>query len=392
MARVVDVNLLRKIKQHGAGSTLDVSACFNCGNCTAVCPLAADSAGFPRRMIRMAQVGMEQELLASEDLWRCYACGECTQTCPRKADPAEFMAAARSYAIGRFDFTGLAAIANRSAIGNLLIFAAFSAVFSALLLSKMNPAGPQLPLFSFLPGQWIHDIGVILFAVVGLSALFGVASMGVRFWTQRRGEGVALSFTALPGAVFTALSDALTHRRFRECDGEQQSPPALEEPWHQRPWVVHATVMGGFLAMLLATTLDFMLKPIGSPAPPWYPMRILGLVGGIVCLYGLSIVLLRRAQGKHTPYTKSSFADWFFPVLLTVTVVTGILCEVVVYLPSPSTFGHAMFFTHVVLAMDLVAMLPLTKFAHVLYRTLALVLFAWRHAPARVTASVGAEI
>jgi hypothetical protein len=32
--------------------------------------------------------------------------------------------------------------------------------------------------------------------------------------------------------------------------------------------------------------------------------------------------------------------------------------------------------------MDLVAMLPLTKFAHALYRTLALVLFAWRHAPA----------
>ena len=216
--------------------------------------------------------------------------------------------------------------------------------------------------------------------------------MGVRFWTQRRGEGVALPFTALPGAVFTALLDALTHRRFRECDREQQSPPALQEPWHQRPWFVHATVMGGFLAMLLATTLDFMLKPIGSPAPPWYPMRILGLVGGIVCLYGLSIVLLRRAQGKQTPYTKSSFADWFFPILLTVTVVTGILCEVVVYLPSPSTFGHAIFFTHVVLAMDLVAMLPLTKFAHVLYRTLALVLFAWRRAPARLTASVGAEI
>jgi hypothetical protein len=43
--------------------------------------------------------------------------------------------------------------------------------------------------------------------------------------------------------------------------------------------------------------------------------------------------------------------------------------------------------------MDLVAMLPLTKFAHVLFRTLALVLFAWRHAPAKVAAAaVGADI
>jgi hypothetical protein len=42
--------------------------------------------------------------------------------------------------------------------------------------------------------------------------------------------------------------------------------------------------------------------------------------------------------------------------------------------------------------MDLVAMLPLTKSAHALYRTLALVLFALRHAPARFAASVSADI
>lgn len=385
MARVVDVNLLRKIRLHGAGKTLDVSACFNCGNCTAVCPLAQDSAGFPRRMIRMAQVGMEQELLASEDLWRCYACGECTQTCPREADPAEFMAAARSYAVSRCDFTGLAGLANRSAIGNLVVFAIFSAVFSLLLLSKGNFSDPNLPLFDFLPGVWIHNIGVALFTVVGLSAFFGIASMAVRYWRQRRGEGVALSFAALPGAVYSALSDALLHRRFRECDTEANQPDLAPQPWYLRPWLVHASVMGGFLAMLLATTLDFMLKPIGSPVPPWYPMRILGAVGGVVCLYGLAIVLFRRAQGKETPYTKSSFADWFFPVLLMVTVLTGLLCEIIVYLPSPTALGHWVFFAHVVLAMDLVALLPLTKFAHVLYRTLALILFAWRHAPAAET-------
>ena len=391
MARVVNVSLLQKIKKHGSGSTLDVSACFNCGNCTAVCPLAEDSGNFPRRMIRMAQVGMEQELLASEDLWRCYACGECTQTCPRQADPAAFMAAARSYAVSRYDFTGLAALANRSVIGNLLVFGIFSTIFSLLLLSRMNPGGPDLPLFNFLPGEWIHDIGVVLFTVVGLSAFFGVASMAWRFWRQRRSEGIALNFAALPGAVYSALSDALLHRRFKQCDAEATETELAAQPWYQRPWLVHASVMGGFLAMLLATTLDFMFKPIGSVVPPWYPMRILGTVGGIVCLYGLSFVLLRRAQGKEHPYMKSSFADWFFPVLLTATVLTGLFCEVIVYLPSPTTLGHIVFFTHVVLAMDLVALVPLTKFAHVLYRTLALALFAWRHAPAKVTASIGAE-
>ncbi len=392
MARVVDVNLLRKIKRHGAGSTLDVSACFNCGNCTAVCPLAQDSAGFPRRMIRMAQVGMERELLASEDLWRCYACGECTQTCPRKADPAEFMAAARSYAIARYDFTGLAGLANRSVIGNLTVLALFSAFFSLLLMSKGTFGKPTLPLFSFLPGAWIHDIGVVLFAAVGLSAFFGMASMAARNWRQRRAEGVALNLSALPGAIFSALSDALFHKRFRDCDAESDPSLSAAQPWYLRPWVVHAAVMGGFLAMLVATSLDFLLKPIGSPVPPWYPMRILGALGGVICLYGLTIVLFRRVQGRDTFHATSSFADWFFPIILTATVLTGLFCEVIVYLPSSTALGHSVFFAHVVLAMDLVAMLPLTKFAHVLYRTLALVLFAWRHAPAKVAAPAMAEI
>jgi ferredoxin len=381
MARVVDVNLLRKIKRHGAGGTLDVSACFNCGNCTAVCPLAQESTGFPRRMIRMAQVGMERELLASEDLWRCYACGECTETCPREADPAEFMAAARSYAIARYDFTGLAGLASRSAYGNLLVFAVFSAFFSLLLMVRESAAVEQLPLFDFLPGEWIHDIGVALFAVVGLSAALGVALMFVRFWMERRREGLTPRVTALPGAIAAAISDALLHRRFRECDSAEEISERPIEPLHRRTWFIHATVMGGFLAMLLATTLDFLLKSIGSPAPPWYPMRLLGAIGGIVCLYGLAIALNRRMRAAEVPWRKSAFSDWFFPVLLAATVLTGLFTEIVVYLPM-NTVGHTVFFVHVVLAMDLVAMLPLTKFAHAFYRTLALVLFAWRHAPA----------
>jgi nitrate reductase gamma subunit len=110
-------------------------------------------------------------------------------------------------------------------------------------------------------------------------------------------------------------------------------------------------------------------------------MRLLGAVGGIVCLYGLTIALGRRLSAAEVPWRKSAFSDWFFPVLLAATVLTGLFTEIAVYLPM-NTVGHAVFFVHVVLAMDLVAMLPLTKFAHALYRTLALVLFAWRHAPA----------
>jgi nitrate reductase gamma subunit len=239
--------------------------------------------------------------------------------------------------------------------------------------------GPQAPLFNFIPGHWIHDIGVVLFVIVGLSAVLGVASMASRFISEQRRKGIPLRLAALPGAIVSAVTDALMHRRFQRCDSAEATPPPAE-PWYLRAWVVHAAVMGGFLTMLLATTLDFLLKPIGSPVPPWYPMRIMGLVGGLVCLYALVIIFQRRMRASQIPWKKSSFSDWFFPSLLAATVLTGILTELAVYAPL-GYVGHAIFFTHVVLAMDLVAMLPLTKFAHVLYRTLALTLFAWRHAP-----------
>ncbi len=386
MARIVDSSLLRKIELHGAGGALDVGACFNCGNCTAVCPLAEDTGGFPRRMIRMAQVGMERELLAGEDLWRCYACGECTRTCPRQADPAEFMAAARSYAISRYDFTGLAGLVNRSAFGNLLVFALFSVIFEFVLSIEANPVGPQAALFDFLPGWWVHSIGVALFAVVGLSMIFGMASMCAHFRAVRCREGSAMRLAAFPGAAISGLLDALLHRRFRQCTSAQDAADSPKEPILLRTWFVHATVMGGFLAMLLATTLDYLFKPIGSPVPPWYPVRLLGAVGGVVCLYGLTVVLVRRLRARDVPWRKSALSDWFFPLLLYATVLTGLATELAVYLPL-GTLGHAVFFVHVVLAMDLIAMLPLTKFAHVLYRTLALVLFSWQRASVRITAA-----
>jgi ferredoxin len=389
MVHNVDPALMNKIRRHGKGGELKVQSCFQCGNCTAVCPLAQDSAGFPRRVIRMAQVGMERELLASEDLWRCYACGECTRTCPRDADPAEFMAAARSYAVARFDLTRMASLASRSAAGMLAVFGVLSAFFALLLLSHGTPGAQHLPLFDFIPGHWIHDIGVVLFIVIGAGAAIGLATMIGLFWRERRREGVPLRLSALPGAIVAAVTEAILHSRFRECDSGEATPAPPKPAWYVRRWFAHASVMGGFLAMLLATTLDYLLKPIGSPVPPWYPMRLIGALGGLVCLYGLGVMLFRAQPSANADWRKRTFADWFFPVLLACTVLTGLLTEIAVYLPMTSA-SHAIFVTHVVLAMDLVAMLPLTRFAHVLYRPLALALFAWRHAPApeAVTAAV----
>ena len=85
-----------EIKKYGA---TDFDACYNCGNCTAVCELTDKNANFPRMFIRYGMLGQQEEILKSKELWLCYACGECSLNCPRQAAPGDYMSAMRRYAI-----------------------------------------------------------------------------------------------------------------------------------------------------------------------------------------------------------------------------------------------------------------------------------------------------
>ena len=80
------------LKEFGAEKVFE---CFNCGNCTAVCPVSSSEHMFPRKLIRYAQLGAEDILLESEEPWLCLVCRHCTVTCPRDAFPSELMVAAR---------------------------------------------------------------------------------------------------------------------------------------------------------------------------------------------------------------------------------------------------------------------------------------------------------
>ena len=65
---------------------------------------------FPRKLIRLAQVGLTDDLVGSKELWTCYGCGLCTDRCPQEADPGEFMGTARRYAIAHYDKSGIARV------------------------------------------------------------------------------------------------------------------------------------------------------------------------------------------------------------------------------------------------------------------------------------------
>ncbi|MCJ2165262.1 MULTISPECIES: 4Fe-4S dicluster domain-containing protein [unclassified Pseudodesulfovibrio] len=60
-----------------------VGACMQCGTCTASCPNGFAMDVTPRRMWRMIQFGMLDQILESRTFWFCSSCYMCTLRCPR---------------------------------------------------------------------------------------------------------------------------------------------------------------------------------------------------------------------------------------------------------------------------------------------------------------------
>ncbi|MDA8097108.1 MAG: 4Fe-4S dicluster domain-containing protein [Clostridia bacterium] len=69
----------------------DVKQCYQCGKCTAGCPIAYAMDEPPNRIMRMLQLGLKDEVLDSKAIWLCSTCATCTTRCPKNIDVAGVM-------------------------------------------------------------------------------------------------------------------------------------------------------------------------------------------------------------------------------------------------------------------------------------------------------------
>lgn len=89
------------ISEIHAISGVDVRACYQCGKCTAGCPMASTMDLMPNQILRLLQLGEHEAVLKSRTIWQCAACLTCAARCPKDVDPARVMDALRTLLMRR---------------------------------------------------------------------------------------------------------------------------------------------------------------------------------------------------------------------------------------------------------------------------------------------------
>ena len=354
MTTRIDLTLMQELKDFGA---VEIEKCFNCGNCTAICPLASSDYPFPRNMIRLVQVGMKDRLLGSLDPWLCYYCGECSQTCPKQAEPGETMMAMRRWLTSQYDWTGLSRKLYNSKFWMVagLVFAVALVILLALLLH-----GPvittSMELNTFAPVEMIHIGDLILAAVLAFFLLSNVFRMFL--FTFRRGERSKIPISIFFTEAWYLVYHTLTQQRFSQCE-------------RKRRWINHLILVVGYGSMFLLIVVFLSWFQTDNIYPIYHPQRWVGYLAALALIYGAGESLLGRIRKDHQMHTYSHVSDWLFPVLLILLAVSGLLIHIFRYQGLPLTTYYT-YVAHLAIMMMLyVCVGPMGKWAHLIYRPFA---------------------
>ena len=377
MSAEVNPELLLNLKKFGVE---DAAACFNCGNCTAVCSLSSESVPFPRKVIRYLQLGLKDKLYESPEPWLCYYCGDCSETCPRQANPGEVMMGLRRYLTALYDWTGISRLFYTSKV-----FEVFAILVVAALvgLGFYFFHGPMLTdrvaLNVFAPNTVIEILDLIMLVVLS----FFLLTNAYRMFKAVMGDPAqypALSFAekqqvqnrlvrGVPVSIY--LSEAkefvvqfFTQKKFAACGTASQ----------KTQWINHLLIMTGYSIVFALVVVGIRWFQRDEIYPLWHPIRILGYYATFAILYGTTIAIRGRLKKSKTVYAHSHSSDWAFLILLWLTTFTGILIHAGRLLELPMA-TYAIYVIHMMIAVPmLVIEVPFAKWTHQLYRPLILYL------------------
>ena len=351
--------------------------CYQCATCSVVCKLAPDHRPFPRKEMIWAQWGLKDRLLADPDVWLCYQCNDCSTHCPRGARPADVLAAVRRegvihYAVPRF----LARWVNEPKYLPLVLL--IPAVLLGLALWLRAPMEKALGIADLSGGKIVfsywnmlpHWLLISFFTLFSLLALAAIVAGVVRFWRALKEAdaraGITTPAKSVGQSIVAALKKVLTHDDFTMCTTSRSRA------------VSHYCVFYGFLALLLVAfwVVTIRINPLARgdfvyPFSFWNPWRMLANLGGAALVVGCLLMIYERLKRAGQGDVNTYF-DWAFLGTLFAVVLTGFASEVLHYVRM-EPHRQIVYFTHLVCVFSLLMYLPYSKFAHLVYRTTAMV-------------------
>lgn len=363
MGARIDFDLLQELKDYGH---VNVEDCFNCGNCTAVCPLSTDETPFPRNNIRLLQLGLKERLQQSLDPWLCYYCGECSETCPKQAEPGEAQMTMRRWLTAQYDWTGLARLFYTSKfweVGSVLLVGLL--VLLGFVMFHGEIVTTSVELNTFAPVEVIHILDwlmagfLVFFLGTNIFRMHNFVMKGV-------GEGMKVPISAYVKEFWQLILHAATQRQFSECE-------------HRAPWIKHLILVAGYVTMLILIVVFLPWFQTDAIYPIYHPQRWIGYLATIALLYGAGAALYGRIRREAQMHRFSHLSDWMFPILLLIGTITGILVHAFRYAGAasadPAGWALATYWIYAVhlsvMAPMLILEVPFGKWAHLAYRPLA---------------------
>ena len=330
-----------ELKKYGA---FDFNACYNCGNCTAVCSLSTEDDSFPREMVRFSVLGLEDDIKSSLKPWLCYYCGECTTNCPRTAYPGELMMSLRRWLTSVYDWTGLSGLLYKSLPLSILAF-----ILTALgvILFSINQKFDLESIMHY--GHYFEIFAIItVFAVIFIPNLFRM------WWFTILKPKIKVPFKKYLSEFWELIVHMFTQKRALGCDDNQIR------------WFEHFILVIGYLGLLFTTVvLDWFSS--GS-----FFVTVLGYVLSITVFAVTVIFVSERVRKKKELSKFSQPSDWLFVIWLFLMGLSAFIVRVFIDtgLLENNIWVYLLHLT--ILVQWALIIVPFGKWTHFLYRSFAM--------------------
>ena len=366
MAIRVDPMFIDVLDRFGAE---DVQLCYQCGDCSTVCPHADEVYKFPRKSMRLLQMGLSRKIETTLEPWLCYYCGQCSTQCPREADPGETMMSLRRWLISRYDFTGIASHFFKSRITEV-IAVLIIALLTGIFLVYYGLSGGSIHVYdgdgAFLPSTFIHKFDLTVGAI--LTVFLVINAIHMWYLVMIKGTLFVVPWWLYFKELYQFPWHFFTQKRYSECEKKREHPFFM-------PWFIHLGLMLGYVTMLVLVMV-FIEKLQSGPEIQW-SVHIFGYLASIGLITGTIYFIRNRLKKNYVQYKKSHSTDWVFVILLLIIVVTGIT-QHVFHRTGLFEMANITYIIHLMLVVPWLLRMPFTKWSHLIYRPLAMYFAAIR--------------